>query len=238
MSSTIKILEYWQSDLTSAETGVSYVGGMNDKNIKKKSIRLTWLLRHGANETNLAMDTAGFARISDVLRLAHLDRATLDAVAAENNKARYEIRGDVIRAVQGHSFEGTPVTLEGLEASWERVDGDGIVFHGTSLASAQAILTGGGIHAAARSHVHLAPSTSSVVGKRAAVDVLLSVSLEKMRTRHCIVYRAGNGVLLARTVPVEAIVDVLGAGRTRGNDVDALKATCRRASSAGSLATP
>jgi putative RNA 2'-phosphotransferase len=210
---------------------------MNDTQLKKKSIRLTRPLRHGANESNLDMDAAGFARIDDVLRLARLDRASLAVVVAENNKARYEIRGACIRAVQGHSFEGTPVTLEGLEASWERVDGDGIVFHGTSVASAVAIFAGDGIHAATRSHVHLAPSTSSVVGKRAAVDVMLSVSLETMRARDCTIYRASNGVLLARRVPVQAIVDVVAVGRTRGADVDALKAACRRASSAESSAT-
>jgi putative RNA 2'-phosphotransferase len=196
---------------------------MNNHDLKQKSLRLTWLLRHGANESRLAMDSAGFAAIDDVLRLVRLDRASLDTIVDDNNKARYQIRGAFIRAVQGHSFDGTPVTLEGLEGSWEQIASAGQVFHGTSRTAAMAILTGAGIHAAARSHVHLAPSTSSVVGKRAAVEVLLAVSLERMRALGCPVYRAPNGVLLARSVPVGAVVAVIAAGRTSASDVNELQ---------------
>jgi putative RNA 2'-phosphotransferase len=157
---------------------------MSDRDpLRRKSHALSRILRHAANELRLPMDAAGFAPVADVLRHARMTLDELHAVVAENNKTRYELTADGrrIRASQGHSLAGTPVTLEGLEASWQLVTDDTPVFHGTSVAAARAILTSGGIHAGERTHVHLAPATDSVVGKRAAVDVLLEIAPARLR---------------------------------------------------------
>ncbi|HTW97898.1 MAG TPA: RNA 2'-phosphotransferase, partial [Acidimicrobiales bacterium] len=58
----------------------------------------------------------------------------------------------------------------------------------------------------ARSHVHLAPSPDSSVGKRASADVLLEISSERLAQAGIVVYRSPNGVLLVRLVPVAALV--------------------------------
>lgn len=184
--------------------------------LARKSKKLSWLLRHGAREAGLAMDAAGFAPIEQVLRLTGLSRAELDAVVADNNKARFQVRHTEIRAVQGHSLESLPVTLEALEGSWEEVLGDDPLYHGTSVTAARSILTGEGIHPAARTHVHLAAAVEAKVGKRAGVDVLLVISPPELRAAGQRIHRAPNGVLLCRSVPVGAIVDVLasnGAGQ-------------------------
>lgn len=185
--------------------------------LKQGSMRLSWLLRHGANEVQLAMDTAGFASVVDVLRHARLDHDTLRAVVADNNKQRFELVGEGhgarIRAVQGHSLDGTPVTLAGLEASWVVVDDERPLFHGTSVAAAKAILASAGVHAAARSHVHLADAIDATVGKRAAVDVLLRIDPVRLRAEGQRVFRAPNGVLLTRVVPKAAVVDVVASSR-------------------------
>src|SRR5690349_6470035 len=110
--------------------------------LARKSKKLSWLLRHGAREMGLVMDSAGFALIGEVLRMTGLSREELDEVVAENNKSRYEVRGKQVRAVQGHSLEGTPVTLDGLERSWDEVLGDELLYHGTSVVAARAILSG------------------------------------------------------------------------------------------------
>jgi putative RNA 2'-phosphotransferase len=109
--------------------------------------------------------------------------------------------------VQGHS-DGAPVTREGLEASWEVVLADAPVVHGTTLTAAKVILQGEGLLSAARSHVHLAPSTDSVVGKRRDVQVFLVVSPPRLRSVGGVLWRAPNGVLLARAVPRSALIDV------------------------------
>ena len=183
----------------------------------RKSKKLSWLLRHGAREMGLAMDSAGFALIGEVLRMTGLSREELDEVVAENNKSRYEVRGKQVRAVQGHSLEGTPVTLDGLESSWDEVLDDAPLYHGTSVVAARAILSGEGVHSAARTHVHLAAAVDSKVGKRAGVDVLLVISPARLRASGLRIFRAPNGVLLARAIPAATIVDVLacnGPGRS------------------------
>ncbi|WNG29605.1 RNA 2'-phosphotransferase [Cystobacter fuscus] len=185
--------------------------------LARKSKKLSWLLRHGAREMGLVMDSAGFALIGEVLRMTGLSREELDEVVAENNKSRYEVRGKQVRAVQGHSLEGTPVTLDGLERSWDEVLGDEPLYHGTSVVAARAILSGEGIHSAARTHVHLAAAVDSKVGKRAGVDVLLVICPARLRASGLRVFRAPNGVLLARVIPAATIVDVLacnGPGRS------------------------
>lgn len=183
---------------------------MDDRDLQKKSKKLSWLLRHGANESQLAMDSAGFADVDAVLAQTGLTRAELDVVVAENNKSRFEIRGQRMRAVQGHSLEGTPVTLDGLEQSWDVVVDDAPLFHGTAAQSARFILMDEqGIHSASRSHVHLAPASDAVVGKRAGVDVLLVIDPVKLRAAGYPIFRAPNGVLLARGVPRVAVVDVV-----------------------------
>jgi putative RNA 2'-phosphotransferase len=176
-----------------------------------RSKKLSWLLRHGARESRLSMDEAGFASVADVLRLTGLSQAQLEAVVLHNSKARFELKGGRVRAVQGHSPEGTPVTLEGLERSWEEVRGDALLYHGTSVSAARAILESDGVHAASRSHVHLAAAMDSTVGKRAGVDVLLVVSPVRLREAGLSIFRAPNGVLLARAVPRDAVTDVVAA---------------------------
>jgi putative RNA 2'-phosphotransferase len=194
-----------------------------DNDLRARSTRVSWLLRHGANERRLPMDTAGFAPIADVLRETRLSRAELDDVVAENNKQRFQVVGNRIRAVQGHSLDGTPVTLVGLEASWDIVDDEAPLFHGTSVDAARAILTSEGVHAAARSHVHLAAAVDATVGKRAAVDVLLVVDPVRLRAVGLQVFCAPNGVLLARAVPREAVIDVVASSRRGQQHLDDLR---------------
>src|SRR5258706_432319 len=42
------------------------------------SKKLSWLLRHGAGETGIDMDAAGWVAITDVLRTLHMGRAALE----------------------------------------------------------------------------------------------------------------------------------------------------------------
>lgn len=121
---------------------------------------------------------------------------------------------------------GTPVTLEGLEASWRVYDGDDRVFHGTYL-EAVASIAKGGIRPIERTHVHLAPARASHVGKRANVHVMLGISCERVRAQGIEIFEAGNGVILARGIPVEAIVSLATLTRRAETQKDSLKALFR-----------
>ena len=178
------------------------------------SRRLSWLLRHGATERGLAMDEAGWAAVADVLVAAGITRAELEQAVAENDKRRLQLDGERVRACQGHSLAGAPVTREALEASWEPFAGDGLLWHGTGR-HALARIAEQGILPGARTHVHLAEATDSRVGKRAAVDVLVAVSPARLRDAGLPVFRAPNGVLLVRRVPPDCIVETRPAPPAR-----------------------
>lgn len=179
---------------------------MNRK-MTQTSTRLSWLLRHGAAETGIAMDGAGWVAVSDVLDELHISLATLEESVRSNSKRRLEHDGDRVRACQGHSTAGTPVTAEALEASWRPYAGDASIWHGTSL-DVVAKIAAEGIWPQARTHVHLAPALESTVGKRAAVHVMLEVSAARLREAGIGVFEASNGVVLVRSVPPACIVGV------------------------------
>ena len=181
---------------------------MNNNESTGASKKLSWLLRHGAGEAGLEMDAAGWAEVEDVRRVLHMGRAALEAAVANNTKNRLELRGTRIRACQGHSLRGMPVSCEALEATWEEVSEDVPVFHGTRVAALEGIARQG-ILPGERTHVHLAEAVDSTVGKRAAVDVMIEVSPVLLRERGLRLHRSPNGVLLTRHVPVAAIVGLL-----------------------------
>lgn len=190
---------------------------MSPRSIVQKSKKLSWLLRHGAPSVGLPMDAAGWAPIVDVMRFTALTRADLDEVVRDNTKARFEVDGDRIRATQGHSIAGGAVSIDALEASWDRYEGAGPLWHGTH-ADAVVGIARDGIQPVSRTHVHLAASTDSHVGKRANVSVLLEVSAPRLRDAGLAIFRSPNGVLLTRHVPVPCIVGLTAAtaaGRQR-----------------------
>jgi putative RNA 2'-phosphotransferase len=172
------------------------------------SKKLSWLLRHGAPSQGIAMDAAGWVAVADVLEALRMPRSLLEQVIRENTKNRLELKGDRVRASQGHSTEGMPVTLEGLEASWEEVHEDTSIWHGTSVDATRGIAHEG-IRPVARTHVHMTDAPGSTVGKRANVDLMLEVSPARLRGQGLRVFRSQNGVVLVRRVPRDCIVGLL-----------------------------
>jgi putative RNA 2'-phosphotransferase len=175
--------------------------------VVERSRRLSWLLRHGAPEQQLVLDPAGFAPVTAVLRHLHLSEQELQEVVAQNDKARFELRGDRIRACQGHSL-GSGVAIAALEASWAPFTEPMIVWHGTGIAAVDGIAAEG-IIPAGRTHVHLAASFASVVGKRSGTPVMLGVSCPALAAAGVALFRSPNGVVLARHVPVACITELV-----------------------------
>jgi putative RNA 2'-phosphotransferase len=172
------------------------------------SVKMAWLLRHGAGERGLAMDAQGFASIADVARALGVEAEAIQRVVRTNNKQRYEIRGERIRASQGHSREGMPVTVEALEASWTIYAEDAPVWHGTNPGAVDGIRAKG-ILPGDRTHVHLARATDSKVGKRANVSVLIEVVPERVRAHGLTLFESPNGVILVRHVPPDCIARMI-----------------------------
>ena len=172
--------------------------------MSRESRQLSWLLRHGALEAGLDMDPAGWTSVDGVLAATGLDRAALERAVAQNDKGRLQLDGTRIRACQGHSTENMPVTIEALEASWTEIRSSAPLWHGTTI-DALAGIAARGIEPGARSHVHLAEAPDSKVGKRSRVEVLLEVSPSFLRRDGLGIFRAQNGVVLVRRVPLDGI---------------------------------
>lgn len=179
---------------------------MDQRRIKRNSHRLSKLLRHSGHESGLRLDPAGWVDLDELLRLTHLTRSDVELIIRHNNKSRFEVVGQQIRACQGHSRK-MPVDLDALEQSWKIFDGSDSLWHGTSLEVVDAIAEQG-ILPGERTHVHLAASPDSRVGKRAGVALLLEVSVARLRQREIEVYRSANGVVLVRRVPPACLVGV------------------------------
>lgn len=185
----------------------------SDKETVSASKKLSWLLRHGATEAGVKLDPEGWARIDDVLRTLRMSRAMFDLAVETNEKKRFEVDGELVRACQGHSEGVGGVSLESLEKSWEVLSStDGIVWHGTNVDALEGIAATG-ISSVSRTHVHLASSTDATVGKRANVDLLLGVSLQELHACGQTVWKSANGVVLTRHVPAKAIVAIKSATR-------------------------
>lgn len=192
--------------------------------LKKISYRLSAILRHGAGALGLHMDAAGWVDLDEVIARLGVPRHLVEEVVQHNNKVRFELRSERIRASQGHSLEGMPVTQEALEASWTVFAGEGSLWHGTRAdvienIAREGILRGG------RSHVHLAETRESQVGKRANVSVLLEVSPARLRAAGQTIYKSPNGVILCRHVPPSCIVNLHLMSRRSRKDASTLRAT-------------
>lgn len=196
---------------------------MTDDRLRRASKKLSWLLRHGAIESDLRMDPAGWAASDDVLRITGMSAELLDDIVRTNDKARLQVQGDQIRATQGHSPGGTPVQLDALEESWAERTSDESIWHGTNT-RALAGIAESGLIPKARTHVHMTSSLESHVGKRAQVDVMLEIDPILLRELGARIFESPNGVLLARRVPRAAIVDLLPQTRRTKKNVDEIRA--------------
>jgi len=169
------------------------------------------------------MDTAGWASVDAVRRLIGCRRGLIEEIVRDNDKQRLQLRGTRIRCCQGHSPDGVPVTLVGLEASWALFEGNEPIWHGTRVKALPEIAERG-LLPMGRTHVHLAHSLDSVVGKRSGVAVMLRIDTAHMRDLGHDVFVSPNGVVLARMVPPAAIDRVRLLSRKAKSQADAIAA--------------
>ncbi|KXL41551.1 MAG: hypothetical protein FE78DRAFT_520316 [Acidomyces sp. 'richmondensis'] len=142
------------------------------------SKKLSWLLRHGAQEEGLLLGEGGFANLQDVLnnRKIRSLKVSFDEVRQivdENDKQRFTMKpvaeapesanGNtvpspnasewLIRANQGHSLK---IETEGLLTPITGDNQPGTAVHGTSHAAWVRIVASGGLKPMGRNHVHFA----------------------------------------------------------------------------------
>lgn len=160
---------------------------------------LSYLLRHQPGAIGLRLDQGGWVSVEALLAaLARhgrpITRRVLDQIVAGDDKRRFELGDDRIRAAQGHSI---PVNLQ-----LPPMTPPPVLYHGT-VARLLPQVRVQGLLPGARTHVHLSPDTrtASSVGARRGHPVVLTIDAAGMHRDGFTFYQAANGVWLTGCVP-------------------------------------
>ncbi|WP_299529465.1 RNA 2'-phosphotransferase [uncultured Streptomyces sp.] len=174
---------------------------MDERRTVKVSKYLSTHLRHQPERIGLTLDAHGWVAVEELLSAAArhgftVTRDELDHVVAFNDKRRFTIDGDRIRANQGHTVT--------VDLDLPETEPPAYLYHGTAPHALEAIRAEG-LRPMGRHHVHLSPDreTATRVGARRGRPVVLSVHAGAMfRAGHAFRVSA-NGVWLADAVPPE-----------------------------------
>lgn len=162
---------------------------------------MAFLLRHDPKDMEISRD--GFVNLSELLKLLRkrfpwIDESYIRQLVKEDEKERYEIVGEKIRARYGHSID--------VELSFPLAELDKL-YHGTSKAMAEKILQEG-IKSMGRRKSHLSVSIEEAteVGRRKTHDpVILEVDAGKAIKKGVRIEKASKKVYTADYVPPKFI---------------------------------
>lgn len=166
---------------------------MTDEQLSR---RLSLLLRHAPDKMGVTLEPGGWAPVAAVLRHLRVSHEQVERVVAQNDKRRFTLDGERIRANQGHSV---PVDLD-LAPSVPPA----ALYHGTHPEALPAIRAEG-LKRMSRHHVHLSPDveTARRVGARRGKPVILTVRAGDMHAAGHVFRLSENGVWLVDAVPPE-----------------------------------
>ncbi|MFI5650591.1 RNA 2'-phosphotransferase [Streptomyces anulatus] len=172
---------------------------MDERRTVKVSKYLSKHLRHQPERIGLTLDENGWVAVEELLRAAARDgfafsRAELDHVVAANDKRRFAVEGDRIRANQGHTVA--------VDLDLPPAEPPAYLYHGT-VARVMDAIRAEGLRPMARHHVHLSPDreTATRVGARRGRPLVLTVDAGAMHRAGHVFRVSANGVWLADTVP-------------------------------------
>jgi putative RNA 2'-phosphotransferase len=172
---------------------------MDERRTVKVSKYLSKHLRHQPERIGLTLDEAGWVEIDTLIEAAaahgfRFTRAELDHVVEANDKRRFAVRGDRIRANQGHTVE--------VDLGLPTATPPPYLYHGTVAACLTAIRTEG-LRPMNRHDVHLSPDreTATRVGARRGRPVVLAVDAGAMHRDGHVFRVSANGVWLTEAVP-------------------------------------
>lgn len=168
-------------------------------NVVRASKFLAKYLRHDPAAIGLTLDSGGWVGVRELLAACAkagmpLTRDELEQIVATNDKQRFVLSGERIRANQGHSVD---VDL-GLPA----VEPPSLLYHGT-VARFLPLIRRDGLLPMRRHDVHLSPDveTARRVGARRGKPVILTVRAGAMYEAGHDFRLSANGVWLTPSVP-------------------------------------
>ena len=160
-------------------------------------------LRHRPGHFDLTLDAQGFVGIEELVQSLTQWKRWVDSgrvleVVRRCDKGRFEVRGDRVRCVYGHSFEQPRIVYPSSEPP-------AILHHGTPRRVLDRILAEG-LRPMGRQYVHLStdPAVAVQVGQRRAGEaVILRVRAGEAHRDGVPFYVASPLVILADHVPPE-----------------------------------
>lgn len=163
----------------------------------KISKYMSYLLRH--NPENLNMDKNGFVSLKGLLEKLNerfqVDENLICEIVEKSDKKRFEIVGDKIRAIYGHTI---PVEIQFEEDKTIKK-----FYHGTTAEAASEILKTG-LKPMKRRWAYLSPGmeTALEVGlRRTRKPVILEIDAEAARKDGIRFYKATDKVYLCKYLP-------------------------------------
>ncbi|MEV4433835.1 RNA 2'-phosphotransferase [Streptomyces sp. NPDC049585] len=176
---------------------------MDERRTVRISKYLSKHLRHEPARIGIELDAHGWVAVDVLLTAAAahgfaVSRAELEHVVAANDKQRFELDTDRIRARQGHSVT--------VDLALPPAQPPAYLYHGT-VARSVAAIRAEGLRPMARHHVHLSPDreTATRVGARRGTSVVLAVDAAAMHRAGHVFHVTGNGVWLTAAVPPEFV---------------------------------
>ncbi|MEU6835917.1 RNA 2'-phosphotransferase [Streptomyces rubiginosohelvolus] len=174
---------------------------MDERRTVKVSKYLSKHLRHQPERIGITLDENGWVGVETLLSAAGLhgfaiSRAELDHVVTVNDKRRFTVDSDRIRANQGHTVA--------VDLDLPPTEPPAYLYHGT-VARVMDAIRAEGLRPMARHHVHLSPDreTATRVGARRGRPLVLTVDAGAMHRAGHVFRVSANGVWLADAVPPE-----------------------------------
>lgn len=168
---------------------------------RKLSKFLSLLLRHRPARFPIQLDEAGYADLGEILHILKglpnfrwAGRADVETVVNAPGRQRFEIQGQRIRALYGHTA---------FRPEYAPVAPPPVLYHGTAPENLAAICTEG-LRAMARQYVHLAetPELAREIALRHTTEpVLLRVAAGAAYAAGIAFYHPTEGIYLCETVP-------------------------------------
>lgn len=169
---------------------------------------LSLILRHKPETIGITLDKNGWAdmrELTNKMNNHYRDRVIslelLLNIVNLDNKNRYEVNNDQIRARQGHSISNVDLQLE------PQIPPE-VLFHGTVQRFISSIMQQG-ITKGTRQYVHLSKDieTAKIVGSRRGEPVILTIDSEQMHKDGVIFYLSSNGVWLTDWIAPKYIIN-------------------------------
>lgn len=176
---------------------------MNDVEVSKM---MSYALRHGAKTLNLEIDTYGFIDINVLIntlnknkKINNVTRLDIERIVKEDNKQRYEIVDDKIRAFYGHNKNQQIDKLPSEPPE--------ILYHGTTQENLKSIFNEG-LKPMQRQYVHYSIDieTATIVGKRYTHEpVILIIKAKEAFNDGIKFFKEPNGVYQSESLPSKYI---------------------------------